>query len=548
MSPIVASMVCALLAASASGAQTPPQAIPFVQVFINDNKTPLPEGAEITIPYNASQVRFLITPVPGIVRYRLQGSSDWEQRNRWLFAGDTYVLQDRNWQTRDGAMFIGVRYYNKDGDFVDETRFLASGRSPGWKGKLEGSTFTPRKETVLVPPDAYEAEVFTTSAGPPSAVGLFAVTDCNLYAGDRSLDIGSGWIKQGSRPSMALRENIDGHSAFVIDDTDIRGHADWVSPRRPVTPGQSLTLDWKELYSNGMGDALTAVYGTLPVGDYRFIVEEVDLAGTPKRHYTVHFRIPPPFWRTAWFWMSCLGGTAVLGLVGGILWSRAASRKREERQQLIEEERRRIARDLHDDLGAQLSQMILASSFQATIAPSDSIKQSFRSLNELAHTLSASLSKTIWMLNPENDNLESLSDFLCRMLAAQCKSSGVKSRSKISEMPASVKVSNELRHNASLAVREGVTNALRHASPSEIWLHAKFRAGRLFLDVIDDGVGLPPVPPKGNGLSNMKKRAEMLGGVCEFFSPASGGAQVHFEFPISPIYQRPKHEKEGRLS
>jgi signal transduction histidine kinase len=521
-----------------------------VQVFVNDNKTPLQSGPEVTIPYDASQVRFLIVPAPGIVRYRLTETNNWQKRINRLFSGENLLTQSQNWQTRGGAMFVGIRFVKANGDFIGETRFLANGKSPGWKGSPESSTFTPRKEFIQAPDEPCSAEIFMTSAGPPASVGLFAVTNCNLIQDGSPLNFKERWSRQGTRPSMASIENINGHTAFVIDDNDIRSHADWVSPAKPIKPHDTITLQWDELYSNGMGDPLTAVYGTLPVGEYQFTTEAVDLAGKTKHQYTVNIHIPPPFWRTTWFWGTCLAATTILGGAGGLLWSRAVLRQREEKQRLIEQERRRIARDLHDDLGAQLSQIILTSSHATASAPDDRSQQTFRSITALAHNVSTSLSKTIWMLNSENDNLESLVDFLTRMLVSQCKSSGVRSRTDIPELSENVMVSNDFRHNVSLAVREAISNALRHANASEIWLRTRFEKGRLEIDITDNGRGLPTTPSMGNGLANMKQRAEAYKGLCELSPQPDGGTRVHFEFYVTPP-GNPRdsawlHEKESR--
>jgi signal transduction histidine kinase len=519
-------VLCFALGAFPASAQTAesPDRPPPIQVFINSHPTltsrsTLLSGSPVTIPFDAVQVSFVVTPVPGQVRYRLRGFNNWEQRV--------------------GQMFVGVRFYNSQNDFVDEKRVLESGRSPGWKGSLERSTFTPREESISVPKGATQAEIFLTSAGPPACMGVLAVTDVDLYRGNQNLLPSAPWSRGGSGPSMASIKTVNGKSVIMIDDNSIKTHADWSAPRIPVEAGEKLTLRWREIFSNGMGDPLVANYGSLPLGSFRFEVEEIDLAGNPTRTYGMDIKVPPPFWRTPWFWGSCLGVTALIGALAGRYASRLAMRRREDKQRAIDEERRRIARDLHDDLGARLSQISLTSSHAEGSAPTSETKDSFRSITGLAQDLSTSLSETVWMLNPKNDNLESLADFLCRMLASLCKPTGIRCRIDVQPLPEDFPVSSDFRHHVSLATREAITNSLRHSGATEIWLHIKFNAPELIVHLTDNGKGLPAEPGAGNGLTNMRQRAEALHGRFETEIPKNGGTRIIFDFPIPAFEHHP---------
>ncbi|HVE15271.1 MAG TPA: ATP-binding protein, partial [Chthoniobacterales bacterium] len=198
-----------------------------------------------------------------------------------------------------------------------------------------------------------------------------------------------------------------------------------------------------------------------------------------------------------------------------------------------------IARDLHDDLGARLSQISLTSSYAEGSAPTSETKDSFRSITGLAQDLSTSLSETVWMLNPKNDNLESLADFLCRMLASLCKPTGIRCRIDVQPLPEDFPVSSDFRHHVSLATREAITNSLRHSGATEIWLHIKFNAPELIVHLTDNGKGLPAEPGAGNGLTNMRQRAEALHGRFETEIPKNGGTRIIFDFPIPAFEHHP---------
>lgn len=465
-------------------------------------------GPEAVIPHDTTRIAFLVTPVPGLLRYRLAGYTGYDE-----------------WIQRSGQMFVGIRFFKEDGDFIDEIRFWANGRSPGWNGNLESSEFTPRQEKIEPPHGASLAELFITSAGPPSSVGIMAVADFDLYHGDTSLHIGRDWRRLGTRPSMASIQKVRDRDTLVIDDNDISTHADWVSSRDNIQPGEPLTLQWKEIFSNGIGGPMTVFHNRLPIGHYRFEVEETDLAGTASRSYSIDIRVPPPFWKTWWFWSICCIGIALLGVAGGLLWSRMANRK-------LDEERRRIARDLHDDLGARISQISLASSYAEEFAENDRTKSGLGFITGLAQELSISLSESVWMLNSQNGHLASLVEFLCRLVASLCKPSDVPCRIEADTFGKHLPISNHFRRHVSLAVREAVTNALRHSGADEIRFSIKISSSMLTIHINDNGKGFHPDVSKGNGIANMQQRMASLKGRFLIEAPETGGTRVVFEIPL----------------
>jgi signal transduction histidine kinase len=502
-----------ILPCPASGQDNPP-----LQVFLNQSKTPL-TGPKIIIPHDAGQVRFLIWPVPGIVRYRLWGYDNWSQRQ--------------------GQMFVGIRFYNKGGDFLDEISFLKNGRSNGWGGSLETSVFDSKEEKIQVPPQTAMAELFLTSAGPPSSVGVLSITDFDLYQNNTPLHLDNGWTKAGTRPSMAFAKKIGGHDALIIDDNDIKSHTDWHSARKPVEHGENFALRWKEIYSNGIGDPMTAFYGRLPIGSYKFEVQETDLAGNTARSYSVDILVPAPFWKTWWFWTLCFAATVALGITGGFLWSRANEHLRLEKARMIEEERRRISRDLHDELGARISQISLASSYAEGLAADPKIRDRFRSITGLAQELSISLTEAIWMLNSKNDHLESLIEFLCRLVSSLCKPSGIRCRIEADTFEGHLALGSDFRRHVSLSVREALNNALRHSNASELRFLLKIKDAQLIIRIMDNGTGIPENTPKGNGLANMRQRIAALHGQFQVEIPEGGGACITFKIPMPATTQTP---------
>ena len=505
--------VIALVSASALAATPLPQPTDSpILVYVNWSKVPL-QGPNVIIPEDTAQIRIHIAAPPGQVRYRLEGIDEW-------------------WKQRAGTMEFGLRFMNQDQDVIETDLFPASGRSQGWKDSLETSTLTSRQETVTVPPGATHVEITMSSAGPPASVGIFAVSDVSLIrqktdkSGEETLissepflskaglvPVEQAWKKEGTHPTMAKLTTLGGPNglfrAFTIVDDDIRGHADWTSPDQGnarLIPGETLTLRWKEAYTNGQGDPFTEAYGALPPGNYRFRVEEVGMNGLPlTQEYSIMLIVPLPYWRNPWLWAMCLAGLLIVGIAIGRYVVNANIRRHLNRVRVIEEERLRISRDLHDALGTRLSQICLASSHAKQSASGQTL-ENIRSINVMAQEVMTTLAETIWMLNPKNDNLESLVDMLCRLVPALCKTSGIRCRVEAELITVDLAVSNDFRHHISLTIREAVTNAIRHSGATEIRFSVKFESDILKMSLSDDGKGIQmPSPDKitrGNGLAN----------------------------------------------
>ena len=516
-----------------------------IQVYIDSSRTSSGDTS-VVVPESARQIRFRVD-APG------------EKRVRFLLEG-----VEQTWTERPGFVSFTVRFLDKDDDVIEQPIFMDSGTSPGWNRSLETSTFTPRSESVTVPPGAVHAVVVVSSAGSPAELGVFSITNLTVsrLAADGSpaetivssapfleqngqTSPGQKWRKGGTHPSMAQITTIPGpHGPFralTIIDTDVNGHADWTSPDlsdQHLVAGEKLQVRWEEAFNVSMGNEFSAYYGALHAGTYRFRVVEEDVNGLPLRHeYSTLVTVPLPYWRNPWFWGMVLAAMLILGILVGRYVVRANVHRELNRARLIDAERMRIARDLHDDLGTRLSQICLATSYAQQTATGEN-RENFRSINTQAQEVMTSLTEAIWMLNPKNDNLESLVDMLCRLVPALCKTSDIGCRIDAEPMPENVSLTNEFRHHVSLTVREAVSNALRHSGLTEISLRIRFEASVLKISISDNGRGLAAYDATsafgGNGLGNMQQRMQSLNGHFAIESPPEGGARVFLEIPVKP--------------
>jgi signal transduction histidine kinase len=513
-------------------------------VMAGGKALPLRSGETVRLPAFSENVVFgygaagKSNRVPTRLRYKLEG-------------------YDHQWHESWGQMFLAIRFLDEAGEQVARKTWNVSGESPGWDGELASATLNHRRETVVVPPGAARFQVSISSGGPAGTIGIYVVDGLVVSelsgaannvvlrspVGQRPPDgshgeVGPDWVRNGTRPSMAKVVEIGSNpatKALAIVDEDPFGHADWDSPKGSaprVSPGEQLLLEWNEVYSMGMATDWEARYSKLPEGNFRFCVAELTAMGQPTgAQVSLGVRVPPPFWRTAWFW-----GAVALLLVGlSAATGRYLTRRRVRagilrlrQERAIEQERLRIAQDIHDDLGARITQISLLSGMsQNDPHLPEKARAAFDTISRMSRDLVGALYETVWTVNPENDNLEALGGYLCQMVNQLCQQTQLPCRLQVCDLPAGVQVSSHTRHHMTLAVKEAVHNVIKHAQASEIAVRVVWAEGELTVFIQDNGRGFfADSAPVGHGLSNMKRRLADLGGACTVKSQVGRGTTV----------------------
>jgi len=349
------------------------------------------------------------------------------------------------------------------------------------------------------------------------------------------------WSKSGTHPTMATALNLDDASekapVFIINDDDIKAHADWTAgiySLPAVVSGEALDLQWSEVYCVGNGGPFVSVYERLPAGVHLFEVEELSITGAPLNVITtMSVKVPRPYWQTLWFWAIGVSLISVVSTLGGRYLIRKKITRHLEEAKLISDERLRIARDLHDDLGTRLSHISLLSTFAESQSADSNIGSSFGQISTISRELISALSETVWMLNPNNNDLEALVDFLCRLVSELCRLAEIRCRIDALSVMGSVPVSHEFRHNVSLAVKEIVNNALKHSYATEIKLSIQVEGKLLKITVADNGVGITREPGKTSlGLANIAQRMSSIRGKCDI-TPLKEGLKISLEAPLT---------------
>ncbi len=208
-------------------------------------------------------------------------------------------------------------------------------------------------------------------------------------------------------------------------------------------------------------------------------------------------------------------------------------RERAEHHHALEAERSRIARDLHDDLGASLTEIgVLASTGQrANVQPETPAL--FDAIAGKARTSIAALDVIVWAVDPEDNSLQSLADYLSGFAGEYLSTANVGCRFKIPVSCPVIMLEGRVRHDLFLAVKETLNNIVRHAAATEVEFALAATDGSLEIALADNGRGFDTsVVSAGNGLKNLRERLVGLGGSYDVESRPGGGTRVRIRLSL----------------
>jgi signal transduction histidine kinase/ligand-binding sensor domain-containing protein len=307
---------------------------------------------------------------------------------------------------------------------------------------------------------------------------------------------------------------------------------------------EGLEKDWVDA-----GPKRVANYSFLPPGDYVFHVIACNNDGVwNETGVSVPFTLLPHFWQTWWFHV--FGGLVTVLAASAVVWFDARRRMRRrleklEREQAIERERTRIAKDIHDDLGASLTRItMLSQSVRGEAQIPEYVATNLERIFGTARELTRALDEIVWAVNPRHDTLESLANYLSRFAYDFLSVAEIRCRLDLPLQLPAMLVTTEVRHNLFLAFKEALNNVVKHAAASEVQVALKLEANQLTLTVVDNGRDFvvndpaprPPTNPDrimhGHGLPNMKRRLAEIGGACEIQGVAGQGTTVTFRVPL----------------
>lgn len=436
---------------------------------------------------------------PSLKRYTIQQglSSNYVRaitEDQW---GRIYLATARGVNRLEPDTGRVIRYTVRDGladDFV--TTAFRDRRGVLWFGTRQGiSRLEPRPEPPeTLPPVYIEGLRIAGAVRPVSQIGQREIAGLELHAGESALQI--DFVGLGFRVGEQLRYQ------FRLEGAD----ADWGPPT----------------------EQRTTYYPRLAPGRYRFQVRAVSSSGLSSAEpAVVAFTVLPPVWRRAWF-LTLAGALAILAAY-------ALHRYRLARVLEIERVRRRIATDLHDDIGASLSRVAILSEVARQEIGSGEVRTEARlsQIAESARELIDEMSDVVWSIDPRRDNLGNLVTRIRRFASDMLESRGIAFDLEAPPAVERVRLTPEQRRHIFLILKEAVNNAARHAGCASVSLSFRLSGRQLVARIHDNGAGFQRSDEEsGRGLDNMRARAESLGGSFQVDSAPGRGTSVAFQVPL----------------
>jgi ligand-binding sensor domain-containing protein/signal transduction histidine kinase len=362
-----------------------------------------------------------------------------------------------------------------------------------WFGTMRGlSRLVPERDPPRAPPSVRVTALrIAGSAQQLSAVGESTVGPLEL-APDRNqlqLEYLSVGLSSGERPRYQYR----------LEGAD----RDWSPP----------------------SGERTVNFASLRPGTYRFLVRAVNPDGlSSPRPASVSFTILAPVWRRAWF-------LALVSAAVGLAIHRAY-RLRLRRLVELERVRTRIASDLHDDIGSNLSQIAILGEVARRRLDGEAadVAEPLALIGSLSRETVDSMSDIVWAIDPHKDRLGNLAHRMRRLASDTLGARGIALSFQAEEAAERVALGADVRRQVYLIFKESLHNAARHSACTRVEIFLGLEAARLVLQVADDGQGFDPERvADGHGLRSLQQRARALGGTLEVASGA--GTRVTLRVP-----------------
>jgi signal transduction histidine kinase len=239
-----------------------------------------------------------------------------------------------------------------------------------------------------------------------------------------------------------------------------------------------------------------------------------------------------------------------------------------DRQLALERERARIAQDMHDDIGAGLTKIAMMServNSEKRIVNNDQEtetrnpepgtwnlepgtrnpepgtwnsgtkeRERMQKVATTAREMINRLNVIVWALNPRYDNLDSLISYARRYFGEYLENSGINFKMEVNGEIPDLPVTPDFRRNAFYAWQEAIHNSVKHSACIEISFIINISGHSMRVTITDNGKGFDQAKPGsgGNGLLNMRKRAEELGGMFEIHSEVGKGTKISFDLEL----------------
>jgi ligand-binding sensor domain-containing protein/two-component sensor histidine kinase len=333
-------------------------------------------------------------------------------------------------------------------------------------------------------------------------------------------------VAGGARPISALGENGVASVELRADENQLQ--IDFVA--LGFSPGEGLRYQYKLEGSSEAWSPLTelrTVNFNLAPGRYRFLVRAVNADGAmSETPASLVFTILPPVWQRWWFMMLA---SVLVGLLAYSLYRYRLGRLLE-----LERVRTRIASDLHDDIGANLTRIAILSEVAHAQLHDDKegLETPLSSIAQISRESVSSMSDIVWAINPKRDHLLDLVQRMRKLASEIFAGRKIEYEFLAPESDVDLRLEADVRRNVFLIFKEAINNAARHSGCANVEIALQLKNSMLVLRVEDDGKGFDPnASNEGNGLLSMGRRAKNLGGELHLHSIIGRGTKIGLKVP-----------------
>ena len=239
------------------------------------------------------------------------------------------------------------------------------------------------------------------------------------------------------------------------------------------------------------------------------------------------------FWQTGWFQITliCISGMVIL--ISLRLMAQLTMHRKE--HWLLQRERARIARDIHDDIGARMTQLVLHGEVaQSGLRDGSEAQLHLVQICDEARGLLSTMDEILWAVNPKRDTLRDFAGYVCNYAQEFLKSTPIQCLFELDPEMSAADFTLPLRRSLLMAIKETLNNAVKHSAATELHLKILWQGQRLVVVVQDNGKGFDPaiVKSERHGMSSMAQRMTELGGSCLVISQPGKGCRVELSIPL----------------
>jgi signal transduction histidine kinase len=222
-------------------------------------------------------------------------------------------------------------------------------------------------------------------------------------------------------------------------------------------------------------------------------------------------------------------------------------------QRALDDERARISRDMHDEVGASLTEIAILSELAVRRDDQRTQRNELDKIAGRSRRMLDAIGEIIWALDPGHDRSDHLASYLREFSAGYLESAGLRAELSFATTDSASTLTSEFRRNVFLILKEALANVAKHAHANTVRVELVQHDDHLLLTVSDDGVGIgdkvdgsigaavdertadsidTTVDARHHGLTNMRQRASALGAALSIEALPGGGTRVHLDAPL----------------